>query len=369
MGFQVIGPVMDLASKKHDSGEMPVLVRLAKGQAHDLIRRQVLAVLGAMHRDSGLDHGSATSCIVSTAVNLSARFGDYLLFPFKLALCVAVWNPDFEKHIRAILDTPEEFLDVGFALQVQRKAKLTGDGFAYLASPSVQRALRGVWEASGANSLDAERKHVKVKRNETSHTTHVGVAPRNVILRDYERERSLHCNMLKRREKEHQKAAKTNTMSLARQRVPWLCPMPRCRSNPGGFLGCAPAEDAAALNAWLAEHRAELDTEVALTRAAARAALEATKHEYPVTHAQWLAWHLVPGNGERFRALMGTETKARRERSVLFGARSGLGPPRPQVSTCHHQVGPARGHLGRVALAAERLAPPQGRPHADVVLA
>ena len=189
LGFQVIGLVMALASARNKPGEVPVLVRLAQGQAHDLIRRQATAVLGNLHRDPGLDHGAATSVLVSTGINLSVRFDDYLLHPFKTSLMVEVWDAGFGEHIMTLLGTPEEHLDM-FGLQLQEKAKMSGDGVAYLKSPSVQRALRGVWEASGANTLDAERKHVSVKRNETSHVTHVAVASRNVILRDLERERS-----------------------------------------------------------------------------------------------------------------------------------------------------------------------------------
>ena len=257
LGFEIVGPVMALASRKNKPGDVPVLVRLAQGRAHEKAQSQLTFLLRNLHRDPSLDHGAATSVLISTAVNVRIRFDQYLLNPFKSSLMVGKWNAQHDESILEFLSTSEDRLDVGYGLPLQRKAKARGcelEQVRYLKSPAVQRGMADVWEASASNSLDGERKHVRVKRNETSHVTHIGVASRNVILRDYARERSALAKDAQQKTAAYRKAMKTNVLSVARQRVPWLVDMPRSKINPAGQTG-----NEEAFSAWLADHRTEVE--------------------------------------------------------------------------------------------------------------
>ena len=64
-----------------------------------------------------------------------------------------------------------------------------------------------------------------------------------------------------------------------------------------------------------------------MTKDAARVSLQSIKHAYPVTHAEWYEWHMIPENAAHFKELTRTEWKERRQCSVRIEAPEGLPKP------------------------------------------
>ena len=116
------------------------------------------------------------------------------------------------------LRLPSHDLDLGVSLPLQRIAKAQGPDRAqleFLLSAKVQEALVLAFSESTATSLPAERYFAQAKRNEAPRLCHVATAGRNLMLRQFLRERSDILGRLNSAAEALRKALKTSFTSLA----------------------------------------------------------------------------------------------------------------------------------------------------------
>ena len=138
-----------------------MVVALQQGKAHDILDLRLQRIFGSMHYDRDLHVGAATSALMGTAGDLTARLNQYMLYPYSIVKLCRKWFPaTFRFAITKFLQAATEALDVGFSLPLQRRA-LAEDGEllqrAFLLSDAVQEFLESTAEALFANSLAAER--------------------------------------------------------------------------------------------------------------------------------------------------------------------------------------------------------------------
>ena len=91
------------------------------------------------------------------------------------------------------LRVPRAEHDLGASLQLQRMARAQGaerKQVDFLLSEPVQSALTAAFREGAASSLPAERYFAEAKRNEGIRVCHVATAGRNLILRQFLRDRA-----------------------------------------------------------------------------------------------------------------------------------------------------------------------------------
>ena len=149
----------------------------------------------------------------------------YEQYPFRTVLLCRVWNEHSCAAILEFLRAPEDDLDVGFSLQLQRDALARGgesEACRFLQTDSFQDMLGKTWEASCGTSLPVERKHAETKHNEKSRLCHLATASRNQIQRDVLRVRDV---ALQRYQRAEQNVKQNKTLECAGLGV-------------GGLVGC-----------------------------------------------------------------------------------------------------------------------------------
>ena len=141
-------------------GEIPTLVALHRGKAHEILTARLQRLLDVMHLDPDLNLSAATGALLGTAADLKARLDVYLLYPGKFVLMCRRWFPITYKYaIGQSLQARIEELDAGFSLQLQRLAlALEGEiqQRAFLGSDNVQKFMEESVVAFFSHSLAAE---------------------------------------------------------------------------------------------------------------------------------------------------------------------------------------------------------------------
>ena len=74
-------------------GEIPTLVAVQQGKAHEILNERLQRLLDVMHLDPDLNLSAATGALLGTAADLKARLDVYLLYPGKFVLMCRRWFP------------------------------------------------------------------------------------------------------------------------------------------------------------------------------------------------------------------------------------------------------------------------------------
>ena len=74
-------------------GEIPTLVALQQGKAHDILNKRLQRLLDVVHLDPDLNLSAATGALLGTAADLKARLDEYLKYPGKFVFMCRRWFP------------------------------------------------------------------------------------------------------------------------------------------------------------------------------------------------------------------------------------------------------------------------------------
>ena len=94
MCLQLTGAVISLTGGKDAPGDLPLVVRLCRGEAHAVAQARLRDVLANVGADPGLDVGAAIGALLATAVDLVVRFDQYRAYPWRLVELCRRWSPD-----------------------------------------------------------------------------------------------------------------------------------------------------------------------------------------------------------------------------------------------------------------------------------
>ena len=183
-----------------------MVVSLVKGAAQHVVQNRLRHIFAAMHLDPELDHGAAACALLATAADLVVRFRVFFLYPFKLAKLSKLWFPnDWLPSMLEFLREEKENLDIGVGLQLQTLARLRGkEAITWLASPAIQGFIHQLCEEALSTSLPVERRLGEVKQWETSRSTNIATASRNMIIVRFAKQRE-HLARAVARAKEYKK--------------------------------------------------------------------------------------------------------------------------------------------------------------------
>ena len=354
--------------------EEPVMVKLVKGGAQDVVVSRLRRIIGAMHLDPGLDLGPAICVLLATAVDLVVRFNMYLEYPFRLARLCRVWFPSFWYHyVFEFLHEREENLDVGVGLQLQRLAWAKGSetaALAWLSSAPIQFFMQQICEEALSTSLPCERRLGEVKQWETSRSTNIATASRNMIAVRFAKQREQLSNELAVATRKLRRARMYSVTSYkweadlaSRPRgVPWSesnqgrrvdTRKSKTRARSAHVSGArdqgaaaahasgartrarsahvSGARDQGAVAAHASAARTPQSREFAARRqemlraAEAEVQTVASRSDLPITRAQWSQW--LESNIDEFRERMKTALARRRLGNFRLRARAGLPAP------------------------------------------
>lgn len=336
LSLQLTNEITSLTSTRDTPSELPLLVRLAKGDPMVISSRFVSRVLGDLHLDPDVDAGAAITTLLGTAVDIHARFSEYLQFPYRLALLVRKFNPDgFLLACQDFLLAPLETLDLGAATPLRLRAMACGSpakSLEFLVNDDIQAVLERAFVASTGSSMDVERKHAETKKNERCRLTHIGVASRNQLIRGFLRRREGMLSAVTNSQAAVVKAAKTNIWSIVWARFPqWRPQAVGCawRSKRKKATDVIDQGDRDAVRAYVEENRASLEAEVQARLVAAKAQLEMVTTREPVTFGEWCTWFET--NEDEFRGLMRTATNTRKKVNRRLTAMVGLPDAAPRI--------------------------------------
>ena len=184
--LQLSGGVEALTARHTVHGDEPMVVRLAKGAAHDVVVERLRRLFAALHQGSVLDLAAATCVLLLTAADLVVRFNVFLRYPFKLCFMCRVWFPaTWCQNISEFLHEARENLDVGVGIVLQQLAWAQGTevlALGWLSSAPIQGFLQQLGEEALSTSLDVERQLGQVKQWEMSKSTNIATASRNMIV-------------------------------------------------------------------------------------------------------------------------------------------------------------------------------------------
>jgi len=300
--------------------EVPLLVRLARGQVQDNISADLTRICRRMHLDKNLAAAECFTLLLGVCVELSVRFRQYEGFPYRAHTLSKKFNAGYIPACVDFLQTPSQQLDTGFSLPLKKLAErgreTEVERLKFLLSAPVQEALDLAFSSSEASSLPVERKHAVTKRNEAPRLCHVSTAGRNQIIRAEHRERERLLSIAEAASAEFRKAAKLRITSLA-----WE----RCPSHVGRSIGvdARPKEhDAAELARFVHSHRDELQHELKRRRQGAKDAVESARVARPLTQREWVEW--FEDNSDSFARRMVVAGATRRESNRRMHADSSI---------------------------------------------
>ena len=274
--LQLTGRLHAFCARKPREGDEPLMVRLAKGEARLLTRRDVANLLLMLHHDPALDVGACVSALLATAMDLVLRFRLYERAPWTLCELRAAFGKDRVNACLAFLSAERRDLDEGLGYPLQQFARGLGSealALNFLLSEDVQTMLQKWLEATDGSSLPVERLHAETKRNEQSRLLHVAVASRNQNTRVVHRMRERAIAELDEAEADLKRAKKTGIYAIAWERSAEHVGTGPCVGGPErqrlhaleenqrqlGALG--ELGTTAAGRAYVADHREELKAE------------------------------------------------------------------------------------------------------------
>ncbi|CAK0898523.1 unnamed protein product, partial [Prorocentrum cordatum] len=311
--------------KSIEEHRKPLLLRLAQGDVQAATSRDLQVMIPLLGHDPALDIADALYGLLLTQGHIVARFSQYAEYPLRLWKIVREFNSEFYSlnlEVTRFLLQPESRLDAGFSLRLRREAlrgRSEAEAQSWLLSDAIQTELKDFFFACDGNSLDAERAHSAVKRNETSRSSGLAKCSRNGILQrvHVNRQRTVceSIDVIKQAEKDKF----MNAPALAKQRAPELFKRPRGKLH--WERGITDAEASATVqpadkqrqNEYMRDHGEALKAEAAEVRRRAEALLARLQNEapvMPVTNSQWLQW--LQDNDSTFREHLANATAQRR---------------------------------------------------------
>ena len=284
LALNLTSHVQNVCAQLRDDVE-PLLVRLAKGEVHDIVCNDLKRVLLALHLDASLDVNAAVALLFGTAIELCLRFEQYRAWPYQAWTLCRVFNR--QGYIVACMNfvqMPSEQLDIGFGLELQNLVRRSGptdqDRVRYLLGDEVQNAIALAFKASAVSSLPAERAFAELKRSEAPRLCHVATASRNAILRQHLRQRRAIIAQAETASQVLRGSLRMNVQALAWQKRPELSDKALSRNS-------------ADMRAFIEAHKRDLEEELAQRRAAAKADFERVAPDdsvTPVTQQAWISW-------------------------------------------------------------------------------
>ena len=348
LAFQLTGEVEAMMSANPSTGETPVLVRLACGEAGACVEQRCRHIWAHMGGDPVLEMAPAANVVLTTGMDLTLRMHLCMGYPVALVRMSKRWFPaSYLRAVHNFLKEPVGRLDVGAGLQLHQLAWSRGDEMAacrWLIGTSVQDLVDKLCELTFATSLAVERAHAEVKKWEASKLTHIATASRNAIHMRFLKWREEECRRIADKQRALRRAVRTNLQSLAWQDAPDARPVGVRRRGSGASLGQPPAAASEADAEADASHGRRMAQHLALNRdalaerrqrllAEAEADLksELLSLRVPATRPQWAEW--LRANLGELRELMRTAPQLRRERNKRVFAR-------PDLPAAVRRIGP-----------------------------
>ncbi|CAK0828049.1 unnamed protein product [Prorocentrum cordatum] len=277
-------------ASKNPTGD-PILVELSRGDIQAAAGRSFVEILPFVPYGPLLPPTAAVTAMLGTLGNIVARLSVYEQYPTALWKCSKQFNrAGWAKECEGFLAIPEQSLDVGFSLQLQRRALRTGSESAavtFLMGPSTQADIDAVLTLGHATTLNAERKHVQDKKSEAPRLSTVPAASRNGIIRrhlKHRREQQIAASEAR----QSATGAHTNPRAVTLSRRPDFVTASAKVARPRLVY------DEPGIQAYIDANREDLDRVVAAKQAAAKAAARAAASHStggtPGTNAQWMKW-------------------------------------------------------------------------------
>ena len=281
----------------------PTLVRLGRGEVQVRTSELLSSLLVRLHEDSALDIVQAVDSLLLTQIHIVARYNALYQYPTALWRLCKRFNPnEFLTSCEKFLQHPDHLLDVGYSLQLRKRAQHMGgmgSQISFLVSPPVQQELESIFDHGAATSLDVERKHNVDKRNEGHKLMSVATASRNSILRKYRQRRSQELIRCIRKRRDVAKYRTMNLRALAIKRNPAFFKRAQghlrssaTKASKSKRQQIVHQGDEEALATYIEEHRDELTRAARSIREEAAAASRALSAdaEFPLRNMQWIRW-------------------------------------------------------------------------------
>jgi len=333
--LQVTGHLHNYCAKE-DPDDLPILVRLAKGDGRRVVRDSLQKAFRCMILDKELDVAAAGTALLATGLDAVLRFGFFEAFPFLACMLCMAFNDDYLDAIHAFVAMSPDDLDVGFGQVLQRLAKGLGSDAAavnWLLSETVQRTLERVFRTSAGSSLPVERKHTQVKRYEQSRVVHLAVAARNQMHRAILRFQAEDMRVREIAQRELYAARKCGISATAWRMVGSNFAVGgaaayavEAAASSAGRQHDAPDTPQQRMRAFMREHREELTQRRADRIEAAKQAVAALPPtDVPQSFDEYMEY--LRRNEKAFREGMVTASKTRRGFSTRLTERPGLPAP------------------------------------------
>ena len=349
LGFQLTAGIEALVSEVPKEGRDPLIVRLNKNAAVNLVQKRLRRIVASMAAgdDPDLDVGAAAGVLFAVAMELILRMERFKQYPLALCRLSKVHFPTEKmKHIHDFLHASTEALDVGCGIQIHKRAWECGgerEATDWLLSEPVQAMLDRLAAILLTNSLEAERRHAQVKKWEGSKLTHISRASGNAIATRFLRWRQLHCQLLARTERDVQKLVRSNVQALI-----WKQPGAEACRPVGVRFSAVGASSASSSIPYPVLAESDLLAQRNEQLAAARLKMDQLLGAFllPVTRPQWEHW--LDGCLPEFRALMVSAPAARRKGNVRISARPDLPPAVNRIQPVQAKAAAVHTKWGRI---------------------
>ena len=349
MALQLSDIALNISAKQpdqflleHDADE-PALVRLGSGEVQARSSKRLCEILALLSSgaDPLADVASACFTLLLTQLHIVSRFSMYYTFPYALWRLSRRYNgDDCAVACSKFLTSAERLLDVGYCLPLQREAlSLPGReaAIAYLLGDSVQREIDQIVTQGAATSLEVERRHQQSKRAEKCKVVSLARASRDSLLQRYHVRRSRCVIQTIQSKKQALKLKSMNARAVAISRQPALFSRARghlkwqAPSSSSSKKQIVHKGDGKALNAYIEEHRPDLEAEAKRLRENGKELSSSISDnvEFPLRNAQWMQW--IETHEAKFREALKTASKERQARSACLSASDAEFPAAPRL--------------------------------------
>ena len=262
---------------------------------------ELASIVRRLYADTELDQSSVIASLLITEIHIYIRFSEFHRFPTQLWTLTKVYNEaGFLHEAEIFLDRPSSDLDAGFSLPLQAEARRCGNLSAqlhFLANDATQRKILEVLQRSDCTSLDVERSNNQNRRcQKNDRIMSIARGSRNCILETFRSWRETQRCRTKSRKRECLKKRTMNVRALAIHKNPTF--QKRGRGQLHWETGISAKArrrithtgNEEALQQYISENFADLDSEAKTLRRHAVQELQALKDTWPVTHEDWMRW-------------------------------------------------------------------------------
>lgn len=342
------------AQTNSSSKREPVMVRLGRGEIQARTSELFVQIVRDLDNDPELNRSDTLSGLLITQAHICIRFDQYKRYPTRLWRLTMKFNPgSFSAEILLFLHTDDQVMDGGYSKLLKQEAwaragGVEADAAGYLMSPGVQSEITGMLEAAAGSSLEVERKHNQDKRSETVKISSCGTASRNSIIRRYLVHRARQVDTMDTTRRKHEAALRLNVRALAVRANPDLFPRARGRLRWETEVSMEEQSaithmgDSEALDRYIADHREELEAELARVRRSARLRQEASS-AVPWSDDDWHKF--LDENDTKFRSLLRSASDRRRASSQKVRASVDM----EESARVYPALSPSSGHCPKFA--------------------